>query len=81
MLRLTLLTLGWPLVALGPIYGLWRIWLGFNRAATGWDVDLEMMTFTFFVAVTPAIVLSGFGALLLMLVSLDRRLGHLEGKL
>ena len=81
MLRLTLLILGWAAVVLGAVYAVWRIWLGFDQTVR-WaeSVDAQLIVSTLLVALTPGVFVSGLGALMLMLASLDRRLQRLERK-
>ena len=81
ILRRTLIASGWCAIVLAPLFAIWGLWstLNFSRIS-GQSVEFGMVA-SALAGVIPAIIVGvGFGSALLMLASIDRRLGILEGK-
>ena len=81
ILRRALVGIGWCAIALGPLFGFLGLQSTFRFTITA-DEPLELAVIWSAVAgvLPPVLFLVGFGAAMLMLASIDRRLALIEEK-
>jgi len=81
ILRRLLTVVGWSVIAFIPLFAVWGVWSTFNLSKiSGQPVEASMLVSALAGIVPTAIACLGFGGMSLMLVSIDRRLAHLEGR-